>query len=439
MLLAALLLQCTVYLVEYAHLGGDSGEIPFEMQMLSTSAKGSQRSIDDTMLQPSLIAITSEGETSAVMNSAAVIDEIYAGISRCLVVALQKDAALVEENTWQQAVRGDAYIYVQYPDEMPYQVLFAFAAAKEESDAQIRRADPYIGVRELILLPDEAGNMVQLLVRGTGGIYAFPVGSTGDMDTYVTYIRAYPDVFYSGSMYVTDTNVECVVTEKITARDIYASVSGAAMLRANSEHMESLFRLLNFNPDKLRYHMEEDGTYVYVESHGILRMDAKSIAYTAAEQGGISLSKIVGQDAKGDIYTYLRTASYIVRCLNDMDGQYTGGDAELRLKSVFAENGSVTLDFAFYADNVEIFSEKGHVGLSISFVGTTVSKISFEMIVVRRSLSEHRLMLQAWCKKQLAADAPAIMRLIYRMDAEAIAIPAEWMAQIVRVEEGGGQ
>ena len=132
------------------------------------------------------------------------------------------------------------------------------------------------------------------------------------------------------------------------------------MLRANSDHLEDLFRLLNFNPDKLRYHMEADGTYVYVESHGILRMDTKTIAYTAAEQGGVSLSKIVGQDASGDIYTYLRAASYIVGRLNDMDNQYTGGDAQLRLTSVSAVNGSVTLDFAFYSENVEIYTKSGN-------------------------------------------------------------------------------
>ena len=436
-LLAALLAQCAVYLVEYAHMGKTSGDIPFEMQMLSTSATDSRRSLDAAMLQPACIGITADGKTSAVMNSAAVVDEIYTDVSRCLFEAMQNDAVSVSENMWQQALQQDAYVYLQYPNELPYQVIFAFAAAKAESDVQIRRADSYIGVREVILTADTEGNLTQILVRGGENVYAFSLDTAIRMDVFTAYPLAYPEVFYNGTMDDLGTHTEFVTTEKISARDIYASVGGTSMLRANPNHLENLFRLLNFNPDKLRYHIEADGTYVYVESHGILRMDTRTIAYTAAEQGGVSLSKIVGQDASGDIYTYLRAASYIVGRLNDMDNQYSGGDAQLRLTSVSAVNGSVTLDFAFYSDNVEIYTKSGNSGLSISFTGETISKISFEMIVVRRSLSEHRLMLQAWSKKQLAGSSPAIMRLIYRMDAEDIAISAEWMAQLVRVEERG--
>jgi hypothetical protein len=435
-LLAALLAQCAVYLVEYAHMGKTSGEIPFEMQMLSTSAKDSRRSLDASMLQPSCIVVTAGGKTTGVVNSAAVVDEIYTDISRTLFNAMQNEAVSVPMDGWRQALLQDTYVYLQYPTELPYQVVFAFAAATEESDVQIRRADSYIGVREMVLTADAEGNLTRILVRGGEKVYAFTSNTAIPMDTFTAYPQAYPEVFYNGTMDDLVTHTEFVVTEKITARDIYASVGGASMLRANSDHLEDLFRLLNFNPDKLRYHMEADGTYVYVESHGILRMDTKTIAYTAAEQGGISLSKVVGQDAAGDIYTYLRTASYIVRRLHDMDNQYTGGDAQLRLKSVSVRNGSVTLNYAFYSDNVAIYTKSGNTGLSITFTGTTISHISFDMIAVRRSLSEHRLMLQTWSKKQLAGSRPAIMHLVYRMDAEEIAISAEWMAQLVRREEG---
>ena len=330
-LLAALLAQCAVYLVEYAHMGKTSGDIPFEMQMLSTSATDSRRSLDAAMLQPACIGITADGKTSVVMNSAAVVDEIYTDVSRCLFEAMQNDAVSVSENMWQQALQQDAYVYLQYPNELPYQVIFAFAAAKAESDVQIRRADSYIGVREVILTADTEGNLTQILVRGGENVYAFSLDTAIRMDVFTAYPLAYPEVFYNGTMDDLGTHTEFVTTEKISARHNYASEGGTSMLRANPNHLENLFRLLNFNPDKLRYHIEADGTYVYVESHGILRMDTRTIAYTAAEQGGVSLSKIVGQDASGDIYTYLRAASYIVGRLNDMDIKYTGGDAQLRL------------------------------------------------------------------------------------------------------------
>ena len=326
-LLIALFFQCALYLSEYAHRNGDSGDVPFEMQMLSTSATGSLRGIDGSMLSPSLVAVSSEGKASAVMNSAAVMDEIYTEIGHCLFDALAKEAISVSEEDWRMAAREDSFVYVLYPGEMPYQVVFAFAAAKEASDQTLRRADGYVGIREILLIPDASGDLTHMLVRGREGVFAYTLGNTVPMSVFADYSLLYPDIFYRGCFHVREYETEFVIDEKISSRVIYASEGSAALLRSNNDHMDVLFRLLNFNPDKLRYHTEEDGANVYVESHGILRIDSRSIVYTSAEQGGIQLSKVIGQGVKGEIYTYLQTASYIIRRLSSMDVQYTGGDA----------------------------------------------------------------------------------------------------------------
>lgn len=428
LLLVLLFSQCAVYLAEYAHLDGDSGEIPFEMQILSTSATGSLRELDGSLLAPSLIAVSSEGEAAAVMNSAAVIDEIYADVGRCLFVGLAREAVAVSEADWRQMTGLDSYVYVLYPSELPYQVVFAFAAAREESDHTIRQADSYVGVREVLLVPDESGVLTHMLVRGTSGVYSYSLDNTVSMDAFVGYKNAYPDMFHHGYVLANDSDVGFVIDEKISVRGIFASEGSAALLRSNSEHMDVLFRLLHFNPDKLRYHTEEDGTYVYVESHGNLRIDSRSIMYTSSEQGGVRLSKILGQDATGDIYTYLQTASYLIRRLSGMDIQYTGGDAHLRLKSISVSGDSVTLFFAYFADNIELYASEKPMGLSITFTGDTIRSITYNTAAVRRSLNEYQLMLQQWSKKQMVGDTRAYMYLVYRMDENDIAIVGEWMA-----------
>ena len=436
-LLIALLGQCASFLAEFVSKGKTDGEIPFEMQMLSTSTQDSHLNIDDALFQPLLIAVSSDGDASAVINSAAVVQELYTDISLCLYDALQNEPEPISDDRWRAAALGENYVYVQYPSEFPYQIVFAFAAAKEESDGQIRRADAYIGVREALLIPDKTGEIARLLVRGRNGAYEFAAHADMDMRTFVQYAETYPDVFYWGTMRSTNADTEFVVLERIAARDIYASEIGVSAVIANRSHLDSLLRLLNYNPDKLRYHTETDGAFVYVESHGVLRMDARTIQYSAAEQGGIPLSRIMGRESSGDIYTYLRTASHIVWRLADMDVLYTGGDAGLLLRSVSSQNGEITLSFRFCSDNIEIYGNGRNTGLTITFKEDKIIQIVHHITVVRRGLEERKLMLQSWCKEQLAPNTTADMRPVYRMEEGSISMWAEWIAEVGAQEEGG--
>ena len=168
-------------------------------------------------------------------------------------------------------------------------------------------------------------------------------------------------------------------------------------------------------------------------------MDARSVQYSATEQGGISLSRIIGREASGDIYSYLRAASHIVWRLSDMDPLYTGGDAELRLRSVTTSEGAVTLHFGFCTDNVEIYRSNGDTGLRVTFKDDRIVDISIYMTIVSRSTNVQKLMLQSWCKEYLAPGAPAAMRPVYRMEEGAISISAEWLVEVLNREEVGGQ
>ena len=59
------------------------------------------------------------------------------------------------------------------------------------------------------------------------------------------------------------------------------------------------------------------------------------------------------------------------------------------------------------------------------------------MTIVSRSASVHRLMLQSWCREYLAPGVPAAMRPVYRMEAGAISMTAEWLVEVLHGEEGG--
>ena len=109
-LLGALLAQCAVFLAHFVKSGKSDGEIPFEMQMLSTSTRDSRLNIDAGLFQPSLIAVSSEGKSSAVLNSAEVVREVYADISPCLFDALQNEPVAVSDARWNEAAVGENYV-----------------------------------------------------------------------------------------------------------------------------------------------------------------------------------------------------------------------------------------------------------------------------------------------------------------------------------------
>lgn len=438
-LLISLLVQCSLFLADFVEQGKADGEIPFEMQMLSTSTQNSRLNIDDAMFHPALIAIRADGTTSAVVNSTAVVNEVYADVNSCLFRALQNEPVRISDRKWADAAQMDDYVYVRYFGEFPHQVVFAFAAAQVESEMQIRQAETYVGIREALLVPDDSGKIAYLYVRGGNGAYVFAADRSSDINMFSDYAVTYPDVFYAAEMRINGNDTEFFVTEKISARDIYVSEIGVSALLSNRTHLDSLLRLLNYNPDKLRYHTESDGTVVYVESHGVLRMDSKSVNYSAAEQGGISLSRIVGKEASGDIYSYLRAASYIVWRMADMDPLYTGGDAELVLRSVSSDDGAITLQFSFTSDNMEIYKKGGDAGLTITFRGDKITQIVHHMTIVRRGSDERKLMLQAWYKEQLAPGLHTAMRPVYRMEEGTISISAEWIAELLPQKEGGGR
>jgi hypothetical protein len=89
-------------------------------------------------------------------------------------------------------------------------------------------------------------------VRGNAGSYVFASQVDTNMNVFSVYPEAYPDVFYPAAVSIVDGSAELSVTEKIAARDIYVSEIGVSALLSNRSHLEALFRLLNYNPDKLR-------------------------------------------------------------------------------------------------------------------------------------------------------------------------------------------
>ena len=147
--------------------------------------------------------------------------------------------------------------------------------------------------------------------------------------------------------------------------------------------------------------------------------------YQATDSGGIDISGMSG-GAAADIYAYLRVASYLISRLESMSYQYVGGDAGLYLESVTADGESLTLRFHFRCDNIVLSDGTDGSGLTLCFSGDRLTEIRYQMMIIRRSVDESRVMLQSWYRRILGADENADMRLVYFTTGQSYSLTAGW-------------
>lgn len=428
-LVLLLFVQCGVYMVRYAGSRRSSQEVPFDMRMLSASSVDAQRRLDAGLLMPEAMAVGEESACRALFSSAAVTEEMYAMVSECLFSAMTGEAVPASLSDWTEAMQS--YVYAQYSAELPYQVICAFAAAREGEDELPRSGSLYIGVRELLLCADDTGAFTRVLVRGESGVYSFMLETEQTMAEYVALADVYPDLFCRAELCDMGTYSTLKTSSALTTRVIYTSQGVTTMLTAN----ESFLRLLDFNPDKLNFHVEADGAYVYVESHGTLHAGVDEMMYQASESGGIDVAVLGAENA--DIYAYLTAASYLIARMEEMNDLYTGGDAALRLDYVESDGLSVTLGFTFRCDNILLTDHGENTALTLTFTGDKLTMLRYRMCIARRGLEERRVSLQSWYRRMLGGEENAPMRLVYAIDSTWDGTVAQWSCFVAESKEKG--
>lgn len=426
LLLAAIFLQCGIFLNGYIKAETDSGARAFDMRMLSVSAQDAARSLNDALLMPAEIAISSGGEAHAVVNSAMVIADLYGELSPCLRACFEADPKKESDATWSLTVTSPDVVYIRYHAELPYQVVHAFSAAASGADSYVRR-DKALFVRELCMR--FTGGDAFVFIRGESGVYSFAAKSDISMSSVAAYTSMYRDVFYPCTL--DGGSSALLLTERVTAREMLVTGGVGASVMQNETHLNEWLRLFSFNPDKLNYHVETDGTTVYVESHGVLTWAGDVISYTASDGGGINIAELAFVRGDVDVYAYLRTASALISEIASMHPQYVGGDGALRLGSVRADGASITLCFALCADNLPVYYAGDDLAVSMTFTGDRLTAVTWQSVSVQRQLSEQVCFLEAWSRNVLASDD---VRLAYRADAERTKTAAEWIAR--RAAEG---
>jgi len=432
LLLVLLFVQCGVYMARFTDIRRTSSAVPFDMRMLSASSSDGTAKLDPGLLAPEVIAIRTDGGCRALFHSAAVTEEIYGVVNECLYSALAAEPTLASPELWRESVGKNA-VFVQYSSELPYQVVLAFSSAREENAPLPRQGERYIGVRELLLRPDDNGTFRDVLVRGSSGVFRFSLDSELSYADFAVYPNMYSELFCRVEMTDGGEQMSLTALDALSVRAVHTARGVTTLLTGSEEFM----RLMDFNPDKLNYHTEQNGTVVYVESHGILRAGENALSYQASDRGGISLTSLGTE--QGDIYSYLQASSELIERLERINGQYTGGDASLRLERITSDGTSITLAFSFRCDNILLVREGEDYGLTLSFSGNKLTDVQYHMCIVRRTLEAHRVPLQNWYRKMLGGMENSPMRLVYSGEVQANSVTAQWMRYGGEYWEQGGE
>lgn len=421
-LLLCIFLQCGVFLNRYADTRRGDASIPFDMQMLSATDQDQKRALDADLLLPSMIAVSENGNTQAILNSAVVMRDLYVALTEPLSACFAKEPITWDADRWADAILSPDVIYIRYHAPLPYQILDAFLKASVGSEDYLR--DPRaVSVSELCLLFEN--NEVTAVVRGDTGVYAFKAPSELTVSEYASYARDYQEFFYLAVLSPEKNEDTLTLEARIASREIQVQSGAAALIRDSEADLLSWLRRFRFNPDKLNHHTEVDGTEVYVETHGVLFFGADSIRYTAAEGGGVHLREFCAVSPKADIYTYLRAASAWISEVSSMDIRYAGGDAMPRLRSVYSDGEDVTLAFGLYADNLPVLYEDEAVEISMTFRGTMLTEMRWQTILVIKQIDTRTSFFEAWSRTALASPR---VRLAYRTNGTSDTYAAEWIA-----------
>ena len=249
-------------------------------------------------------------------------------------------------------------VYIRYHSALPVMVLQGSAAAvcggTEKSDSP-----SVLPVREMILLlPDEGHGDCRIFLQDREGrVWHYSCDGRREYPTLsavLDFADSFSDSFYRftlGGKGCTDT--EPVFLERVRVRNMLLTPDTAVMIQENrNTHFKRLLRQFDFNPDKLSTHEEGNGAQVTVESHGIFRMQADRLTYTAGTDGGILLENFVGVKESYTPMDGLRAACTIVQSLRDMHTYYLGGDGELLLTEISMTEGRLRIVFRYAFDNL---------------------------------------------------------------------------------------
>ena len=391
-------------------------------------------------LLPEFIGLTVSGKQIGVSASYYLISELYELLTPTIGQALTAAVPLAQElddEVWNSYTSAETSVYVRYHNELTDGVVALFAGRMQN----LRFRD---SIREIFILPSQDETVVA--IRSAAGEviqYILPVYMTSVSASEIShFVRSYGSgmtpFLFNEETCASLAWTEPIYTEALQTRNLIMTDGTAGLIQNSSDEREALLRLFGFNPDKLlNVHVEADGSSSYYDTEGILYLRRSAFEYRrSSDDTGLDLNDILGGFSVGKgggstaetLKNYIQAAVLLYENLEKISRNYTGGDADILLRSMSSENGEVTLEFQYAFDNVPIADERA--AYRITFSDSRVLQVELHTIAVRVLAERSESYREWWFASRLPANRFSDnVRLVYRSDYLSESVSAEWAAE----------
>lgn len=442
------LTSLTVYTIRWGWgNGGSAGE--FDLARLANEARREETEVSGYLL-PEFIGLTVSGKQLGVSASYYLISELYELLTPTIGQALTAAVPLAQElddEVWNSYTSAETSVYVRYHNELTDGVVALFAGRMQN----LRFRD---SIREIFILPSREETVVA--IRSAAGEviqYILPAYMTSVSANEISrFVRSYGSgmtpFLFNEETCVSLAWTEPIYAEALQTRNLIMTDGTSGLIQNSSDEREALLRLFGFNPDKLlNVHVEADGSSSYYDTEGILYLHRSAFEYLrSSEDTGLDVNDILGGSSAGKgvgstaetLKNYIQAAVLLYENLEKISRNYTGGDADILLRSMSSENGEVTLEFQYAFDNVPIADERA--AYRVTFSAGRVLHIELHTIAVRALAERSESYREWWFASRLPANRFSDnVRLVYRSDYLSESVSAEWAAEELEFTETEGE
>ena len=238
---------------------------------------------------------------------------------------------IYDMDVWQQALRETNALYFDFGSILSDTVYAEFFAADGYARGEAG------AFRQAVLFSTDSATV--LLARGGNRLYRYSLlGVTGVRALASTLISSQNPL--SASFYGQQGSYSGYLMGYRAALPVLTAGNGNWTNR-------DVFQALYYNAYNLRYYTDSDGTQVFVENNGSIRIaEGGRISFTAAQGSqGLPISKLLsGTSAKEESFgTQLAAANLLAQRLNES----FGGQQTLRLTSVLSQEDTRAVTFSY--------------------------------------------------------------------------------------------
>ncbi len=360
------------------------------------------------------------------------------------------------EAIWNSCLSGSNYIYMKYPSALPSDVIIAFSNSEKTTSAVGLPDDGVVFISEMFLLFNYYGEDLYAVHAVTkdfnGNIAVFEYNYInieprkyfkieGILSYYGNNLFLHYDFakkHHANLNYKLPLKDSAIIYDKdISANDII--VSNINDKKFSGIPADLILKQFGYNPDKLNSFINTDGTLVYIETHGELKILSDKIIYTANDNnGGIDISDYLSYgiyNGDYDIFEIIKATGIIIDSIRKIDTGFIGGDAGLRISDISYdyENNNLIIKYSYYYNNIVISSETGYFdACRFKIKDNKIIEVYINSIQINGSLNKRMNYPQLWMLDKIGniidSTSSGDMRLEYiiQLGVEGI-YPTQWV------------